>query len=86
MTVWESNEKSSMNYGLGFFSACLVTNICEAKGEKEQIPGISSNANSISAIPDTIPWLMGQRSSQKSQIWIHLSILNEYVLSRGQFA
>lgn len=51
----------------GVFSACLLTGICEAKDEKEQenqsIPGISSNANSISAIADTMPGLMGQRSS-----------------------
>lgn len=60
-------KKPPWNGGLGFFSACLVTGICEAKGEKEQknqqIPGISCNANSISAIADTVPRLMGQRSS-----------------------
>lgn len=67
MRVLENNKKTYLKCGLGLFSACLLTGICEAKDEKEQenqsIPGISSNVNSISAIADTIPGLMGQRSS-----------------------
>lgn len=63
MTVQESSKKTSLKHGLGFFSVCLVTGICEAKGEEEQVNqqiiGISSNANSVSATADTMQGLMG---------------------------
>lgn len=58
-----ATKKTPLKCGLGFFSACPVTGTCEVNGEKEQIPGISSNANFICSIADTMPWFMGERSS-----------------------